>query len=151
MAGELAARGRTALVFRGSDGLDELTTTGSSQIWKVANGEVFQMEFDPATIGIARSRVEDLLGGDARENAELALQVLSGDDSGRLGAISDIVALNAAAGISAYELAKGLIAPNFELHQTFEANFEKARNALATGIALSKFEEWSAATQCVAG
>lgn len=151
MAGELAARGRTALVFRGSDGLDELTTTGSSQIWKVANGEVFQMEFDPATIGIARSRVEDLLGGDARENAELALQVLSGDDSGRLGAISDIVALNAAAGISAYELAKGLIAPNFELHQTFEANFEKARNALATGIALSKFEEWSAATQRVAG
>ncbi|NDH65501.1 MAG: anthranilate phosphoribosyltransferase, partial [Microbacteriaceae bacterium] len=48
MAAEMAARGRTALVFRGSDGLDELTTTGTSHIWQVSGGVVTEFDLDPA-------------------------------------------------------------------------------------------------------
>ena len=52
MAAEMAARGRTALVFRGEDGLDELTTTGTSQIWQVSGGEVLEYTLDPSDFGI---------------------------------------------------------------------------------------------------
>lgn len=150
MAGEMAARGRTALVFRGEDGLDELTTTGPSQIWQVSAGNVRHTEFDPLSIGIKKSKLADLLGGDAKENAELAMEVLSGNDSGRLGAISDIVALNAAAGLSAYEIAKKENSQILDLVKTLEVNYSLARQTLSAGKALRKFEEWSAATQRLA-
>lgn len=151
MAGELAARGRSGLVFRGVDGLDELTTTGPSQIWQVSAGSVTLREFDPLEIGIKRARVEDLLGGDARENAEIALEVLSGSDQGKLGAVSDIVALNAAAGLTSYQLAKSSGLEGFDLLSAIAVNFEQARSALSSGVALRKFEEWSAASQRLAG
>lgn len=151
MAGELAARGRTGLVFRGGDGLDELTTTGPSQIWQVTPGSVVLQEFDPMDIGIPRAKISDLLGGDARENAEIALQVLGGNDSGKFGAISNIVALNAAAGLTSYQLAKSLPSEKFDLQRALSSNFDESRSALGTGVALRKFEEWSAASQRLAG
>ena len=65
LAGVLAGRGCTALVFHGDDGLDELTTTTTSTVWVVHAGTVSQTSFDPAALGIAPSRPEDLRGGDA--------------------------------------------------------------------------------------
>ena len=69
MAGVLAARGVDALVFRGADGLDELTTTAPSTVWVVAGGRSSQHEFDPAALDLPRATLEDLRGADAAFNA----------------------------------------------------------------------------------
>ena len=94
MAAVLAKRGARALVFRGDDGLDELSTTTTSEVWDVAGGEVHKSSFDPADLGLPRARLEDLRGGSADENATVVRSVLAGER----GPIRDIVCLNAAAG-----------------------------------------------------
>ena len=94
MAGVLAARGSRAMVFRGDDGLDELSTTTDSQIWDVRDGAVTTWSLDPTTLGLARAMPGDLRGGSAAENAEVVRHVVSG----KTGPIRDIVCLNAAAG-----------------------------------------------------
>jgi anthranilate phosphoribosyltransferase len=97
VGGVLAARGATALVFRGDDGLDELSTTSTSTLWVVAGGEVVERSFDPSVLGIPPARLEDLRGGDPRQNAEVVRIVLTGSP----GPVRDAVLLNAAAAIVA--------------------------------------------------
>src|SRR3984957_13846316 len=97
IAGVLAARGCSALVFHGDDGLDELTTTTTSTIWAVHGSGVSQLSFDPADLGLARASTDDLRGGDAAYNAAVVRSVLGG--TGR-GPILDTVLLNAAAAIA---------------------------------------------------
>ncbi len=98
LAGVLASRGNTALVFHGG-GLDELTTTGPSTVWVVSGGAVIATELDPLSLGVPRARLDDLRGGDAAHNAEIVRSVLSGAP----GPVRDIVVLNAAAAIAASE------------------------------------------------
>jgi anthranilate phosphoribosyltransferase len=86
-----------ALVFHGEDGLDELTTTGASAVYDVTPDGVRPYRLDPQVLGIARSRLEDLSGGDPPHNARLLTKVLSGQS----GPHRDIVALNAAAALIA--------------------------------------------------
>ncbi|MFI7589490.1 anthranilate phosphoribosyltransferase [Spongisporangium articulatum] len=95
MAGVLAARGDRALVFRGEDGLDELSTTGASAIWEVAGGEVHESRFDPADLGFARATLDDLRGGDAAHNAGVVRDLLAG----KTGPVRDAVLLNSAAAL----------------------------------------------------
>ena len=71
LAGVLAARDCSALVFHGEDGLDELTTTGPSVVWVVHEGMVSETRFDPATLGIGRTVPGDLRGGDPAHNASV--------------------------------------------------------------------------------
>ena len=78
VAGVLAKRGSRGLVFRGSDGLDELTTTGPSTVWEIRNGEVSEQTFDPQALGIRPATVEELRGGDAAANAAVVRDVLAG-------------------------------------------------------------------------
>ncbi|HEX2902528.1 MAG TPA: anthranilate phosphoribosyltransferase [Jatrophihabitans sp.] len=99
MAQVLADRGDTALVFRGDDGLDELTTTTTSQVWLVSDGGVRPDVFDPASVGLAPAVPADLRGGDARHNAAVVRSVLAGQH----GSVRDAVLLNAAAAIAAYD------------------------------------------------
>src|SRR5215813_3411606 len=77
LAGVLAARGSSALVFHGDDGLDELTTTAPSTVWLVHDGQVQQTRFDPAEIGIPRCEPADLRGDDPKQNAAAARSVLA--------------------------------------------------------------------------
>lgn len=144
LAGEMAARGRTALVFRGSDGLDELTTTGKSHIWVVFGGKVTEFDFDPASLGIARASVEQLLGGDAQENADTARGIFGENLSfkGDSQAIQDIVALNAAAGMSAYELNEITDNNDFDLISSLKKNFDLAMQSIKNGTALAKLNQW---------
>ena len=79
MAGVLAGRGVDAWVFRGDDGLDELTTTTTSTLWRVHEGEVTESSVDPASLGIARATTEDLRGGDAAHNADVVRRLLAGE------------------------------------------------------------------------
>lgn len=99
IAGVLAARGVRALVFRGSDGLDELTTTGTSTIWEVRDNVVTESHFDPLDLGIARATIEDLRGKNADFNADVVRRILDGERS----PVRDAVLLNAAAGLVAYD------------------------------------------------
>lgn len=146
MAAELAARGRSALVLRGNDGLDELTTTGSSQIWQISGGEVREFELDPRDFGISLVAQEKLLGGDATANARVATDLFAGSTEGNLLAVRDIVLLNAASGIVAYQLAKDPSRAELDMNLRFEDALNSARNALDSGAAASKLDEWVAAT-----
>jgi anthranilate phosphoribosyltransferase len=91
----LARRGVRAKVFRGEDGLDELTTTGISTVFDVREGQVREGHLDPATLGLARARLDDLRGGDATEGAGIVRSLLDGE----LGPRRDVVVLNAGAAL----------------------------------------------------
>jgi anthranilate phosphoribosyltransferase len=96
LADVLAARGNSALVFHG-EGIDELTTTGPSAVWIVADGAVSPAEFHPAALGLPRASLDSLRGGDPARNAAVVRSVLAGEP----GPVRDIVLLNAAAGLAA--------------------------------------------------
>jgi len=86
-----------ALVFYGEDGLDELTTTGSSRVFQLRDGKVNDFKLDPSDLGLGRARAEELKGGTPPENAALLMQVLNGETGPR----RDVVLLNAAAAVMA--------------------------------------------------
>ena len=108
MAEVLARRGTRAKLFRGEDGLDELTTTGSSVVLDVRDGKVFQSRLDPTEHGIPRASPDDLRGGDPAEAARTARAVLGGER----GPKRDVVLLNAGAALevagAAPDLATGI-------------------------------------------
>lgn len=146
MAQELAARGRFALVFRGQDGLDELTTTTASSVWIVTPAGVSEFELNPVNFGISLAQKDQLIGGDAHHNAQVARNVFAGKTAGNLGAVRDVVILNAAGGVVAYRLAKASLTAD-QLQLGFEQAIQEVTIALDAGIAASKLEEWVAATQ----
>jgi len=147
MAQELAERGRSGLVFRGNDGLDELTTTTTSSVWIVTPEGVQQIELNPADFGISLASRDSLLGGDAQENAQVARDLFAGSTNGRLGSVRDIVILNAAGGVVAYRIAKNPQSSSSSIKNQFEAAIESVTQALDSGAASSKLEQWVSATQ----
>jgi anthranilate phosphoribosyltransferase len=105
MVGVLAARGsERVLVVHGDDGLDELTTSTTSQVVELREGDVRAYEVDPKDLGITPAPIEMLVGGDPTTNASLARRVLDGEP----GPHRDIVCLNAGAALVAAGLADDL-------------------------------------------
>ncbi len=148
MAAEVAARGRTALVFRGDDGLDELSTTGSNTIWQVANKKVTEIRLNPEELGLKTAKLDSLIGGDAHHNAEIAKSLFNGESNvENLAAIRDITILNAAAGVVAYRLAKNLTEAEKQIEARFSDAISLVRNALDSGAAAAKLSQWIEATQ----
>ena len=147
MASELAARGRNALVFRGLDGLDELTTTANSDIWLVQGGVVRNFELNPAKFGLKKVELADLLGGQAQQNAEVALRLFHEPKASASQAIREVVALNAAGGLVAYELSKQTIDSQQDLDRQFGLQLERAFEALDSGAAAQKLSAWMSASQ----
>ncbi|MEJ2578158.1 MAG: anthranilate phosphoribosyltransferase [Kineosporiaceae bacterium] len=136
VAGVLAERGASALVFRGENGLDELSTTGPSQVWLVEDGTVVEHRIDPAELGLAPARLEDLRGGDGRNNAAVLRDVLEG---GR-GPVRDTVLLNAAAGIVA---ADGAVAGGGRaLADRLTDALKEAGQAVDSGAAAAVLDRW---------
>jgi anthranilate phosphoribosyltransferase len=82
-------------VVHGHDGLDELTTTGSTDVAELKDGRITVFEVTPADAGLAPARLSDLKGGDAATNAAAIRSVLAGEK----GPFRDIVLLNAAAAL----------------------------------------------------
>ncbi len=142
IVGVFQTRGATALVFRGDDGLDELSTTGHSHVWEVSRGLVTEHDIDPRDLGIPRARIEDLLGKDAAYNAAVVRAVLAGET----GPVRDIVLLNAAAGLVSYELASDPSRVQESILDRFRSQMAVAAEAIDSGAAASKLEEWVAAT-----
>jgi anthranilate phosphoribosyltransferase len=105
MAEALAALGTDhSFIVHGHDGLDEITTTGPTDVYEVRNARVEKHLWMPSDFGVKRAFGEDLLGGDAEKNAAIAQDILNGEH----GAKRDIVIVNAAAGLVASALAKDL-------------------------------------------
>jgi anthranilate phosphoribosyltransferase len=105
MAEVLAKTGAThAWVVHGGDHLDEITTTTTTAVLELRNGEITEFIVDPLDYGIARATIEDFLGGTAEQNAAYLRRVLDGEP----GAHRDIVVINAAAGLVVAGLAADL-------------------------------------------
>jgi anthranilate phosphoribosyltransferase len=139
MAGVFAERGCSSLVFRGDDGLDELTTTSTSVIWVVRDGTATETVFDPADLGIPRATPDDLRGADAPYNARVARAVLAGEQ----GPVRDIVALNAAAALVAADgtpAAEGLT-------ESLRGAYARALEAIDSGRAAALLDRWAELTQ----
>jgi anthranilate phosphoribosyltransferase len=98
LAQVLAGRGASALVVRGDDGLDEITTTSTTSAWVVGSGQVRAESFDAADLGIARATMADLRGGDVAFNADVARRLFAGET----GPVRDAVLVNAAGAVAAY-------------------------------------------------
>ncbi|MGO4120884.1 anthranilate phosphoribosyltransferase [Arthrobacter sp. YAF16] len=135
VAGVLAKRGSRGLVFRGNDGLDELTTTGPSRIWEIRDGKVIEQEFDPRDLGIRQATVEELRGGDAAANAAVVRSVLAG----KPGPARDATLLNAAAGLVSFDLdASG------PLTERMAAAMKRAEESVDSGAAAAVLDRWVA-------
>jgi anthranilate phosphoribosyltransferase len=139
MAEVFARRGHTALVFRGDDGLDELTTTTTSSVWVATDGRVHETTVDPRTFGLAIASAGDLRGGDRPYNAGVVREVLAGQASGA----RDAVLLNAGAAIATYD---GIDAPS-TVDTVIAKGIDEARRAIDSGVAAQLLDRWVAASQ----
>ena len=134
MAGVFARRGSTALVVRGDDGLDEITTTTTTTVWVVDGGEVREDRVDPSALGIAPALPEDLRGGDASLNAEVVRDLVGG----KPGPVREAVLLNAAGAIAAHAGLSG------DLHADLAAGLTKAAGSVDSGAAADLLRRWAA-------
>ncbi|MEZ5130584.1 anthranilate phosphoribosyltransferase [Mycolicibacterium sp.] len=134
MAGVFAARGASVLVVHGDDGLDELTTTTTSTIWRVQAGTIDMLTFDPMGFGFPRARVEELVGGDAETNAAEARAVFAGAK----GAVRDAVVLNAAGAM----VARAGLSSHAEWLPSWEDGLARAAEAIDSGAAQRLLERW---------
>ncbi|HEY8455234.1 MAG TPA: anthranilate phosphoribosyltransferase [Actinopolymorphaceae bacterium] len=132
VAGVFARRGVDAFVFRGDDGLDELTTTTTTQVWIVQDGEVREDRLDPTVLGLPKASPEDLRGGDATYNADVCRRVLAGEP----GPVRDVVLLNAAAALAVWEQSDG------SLVERIQATMPRAADAIDSGKAAAILDRW---------
>jgi anthranilate phosphoribosyltransferase len=130
----LARRGSRAKVFRGEDGLDELTTTGLSTVFEVFDGELRERTLDPTDLGFPRADPAALLGGDVARNAEIARAVLEGEP----GPHRDVVLLNAAAALEVAGVAESL-----------EAGVAAAAGSIDEGRAAAALQRWVEVSRAV--
>ncbi|WP_440899060.1 anthranilate phosphoribosyltransferase [Actinosynnema sp.] len=133
LAGVFARRGTTALVVRGDDGLDEITTTTTTAVWVVEGGVVREDRIDPSGLGIAPALPQDLRGGDASVNAEVVRQLVAG----KPGAVRDAVLLNAAGAIAAHAGLSGELAP------ALTSGLARAAEAVDSGAAAELLRRWA--------
>jgi anthranilate phosphoribosyltransferase len=133
LAEVFAGRGSSALVVRGDDGLDELTTTTTSTVWVVGGGEVRQETLDPAELGLAPASREDLRGGSPAVNADVFRALVAGTP----GPVRDAVLLNAAGALIAFDGAPAHLA------DAFPAALKRAAAAVDTGAAERLLSRWA--------
>jgi anthranilate phosphoribosyltransferase len=138
MAGVLARRGASALVFRGDDGLDELSTGATSTVWAVRDGEVREERVDPAELGLPAASIDALRGGDAARNADVARRFLAGET----GAVRDAVLLNAAAALVALGGVDGR-----PVTEQLAPALEQAADAVDSGAAQQALDGWIEASR----
>lgn len=138
IAGVFAGRGRTAVVVRGDDGLDEVTLSTTSSVWVAREGTVRTDFIDPGDYGIDRAPLESLRGGDAAFNAAVVRDVMAGG----AGAAREAVRLNA--GVA---LALPLLDEGIPFGEALSRGVARATAAIDSGAAQTALERWVAATR----
>lgn len=142
VAEALARRGTSALVVRGDDGLDEITTTTTTQVWDCRGAAVARTTIDTADLGIPRAEPGDLVGGDAARNAQILRDALAPDFPVELAAIRNAAIVNAAAALTAAGAARtGQADP---LMAVLSDQVERARLAVDSGAASRILDHWVA-------
>ena len=133
MAQVLAERGVEGFVFRGDDGLDEITLATTTSVLTIGNGEISSDRIDAKDFSLANAPISALVGGDAQENARITNAIFAGER----GAPRDAVLLNAAAAIAAFD-------GEFELsiHERLSKSLKKATESVDSGKANSLLGEW---------
>ncbi|TQM62996.1 anthranilate phosphoribosyltransferase [Humibacillus xanthopallidus] len=141
LAGVFASRGRDAAVFRGDDGLDEITVSTTSAVWWVRDGAVGLRSLDPTRLGLDLHPIEALRGGDAEHNA----QVVRDTFAGQHGAVRDAVLLNAGIALALTRPDSGSDTAAF--HEDVRAGMALATDAIDSGAATAVVDRWVAATR----
>jgi anthranilate phosphoribosyltransferase len=133
----LLEQGKEGFVFRGDDGLDEVSISTTTQVIQIHDGKLTSSEFNPSDLGITSSSISDLAGGDAKYNAQMTMKIFAG----LKGPMRDAVTLNAAFAIAAFKA-------DFDLPlQTQIANaYVLANKAIDSGAALSVVKKWAELT-----
>jgi anthranilate phosphoribosyltransferase len=119
-------------VFRGDDGLDELTTTTTAQVWAVQDGAVTTFTVAPEDVGLPRGTAEGLRGGDAAHNADVVRRLVAGQP----GPVRDAVLLNAGAALAVYDAEAG------DPLDRLRAGIARAADAVDGGAARAALERW---------
>ncbi|RHA40296.1 anthranilate phosphoribosyltransferase [Cellulomonas rhizosphaerae] len=140
VAGVLAGRGKSAVVFRGEDGLDEIAPTGPSRLWEIRDGVVTESVVDWSDLGVAPVTLAELRGADAAYNAEVARRLLAGEP----GAVRETVVLNVAAAFVADGTLPGT--ESGSLVERLTAGAEHARTSLDSGAASAALDRWRSAS-----
>jgi anthranilate phosphoribosyltransferase len=143
VAGVFQIRGATALVYRGDDGIDKLTTTGHSKVLEVSRGRLHEHSINSVELGLAKAKPEDILGEGPAHNAALARAVLAGEP----GPVRDIVVLNAAAGLVAFALAEDHAQQERPLLERLAEKVSVAQETIDSGAAATKLTEWATSTR----
>ncbi len=133
MAQVLLEQGKEGFVFRGDDGLDEVSLSSTTTVIQISNGKLSQEIFDPTELGIAGAAISDLAGGDAKYNAKITNQIFAGES----GPMRDAVTLNAAFAIAAF---KGDF--NLPLATQIANGFVSANKAIDSSAAQSVLKRW---------
>jgi len=141
LAGVFAHRGKDAAVFRGDDGLDEVTVSTTTHVWWVRGGVVTERSLDPTRLGLSLHPVEDLRGGDAAHNADVVREVFAGAQ----GAVRDAVLLNAGIALALTRADSGPAQADFDAD--LRAGMDLAAAAIDSGAAAGVVERWVAATR----
>ena len=138
MAQVLAAKGCDGFVFRGDDGLDEITLATTTSILIIGEGEIKSDRIDAKDFGIANAPLEAIVGGDAADNAEISRAIFKGER----GAPRDAVLLKAAAASAAFE-------GNFnqDIRTRLSDGLIRASAAVDSGAATDLLNRWAALTQ----
>jgi anthranilate phosphoribosyltransferase len=143
IAGVFADRGRAASVFRGDDGLDELTLATTSTVWWVRDGRVVEVALDPTDVGLERQPVEALRGGDAAQNAQVARDLLAG----KRGAVRDAVVLNAGIALATASGLEGSTVSAASLAHAVRRGMATAEDAIDSSAARRLLERWADSTR----
>ena len=138
MAQVLGDRGVDGFVFRGDDGLDEITLATTTSVLSIRGGEISSDRIDPLDFDIQRAPISALVGGDAIENARITTAIFAGEK----GAPRDAVVLNAAAAIAAYDARFEL-----NLHNRMALGISRAIEAIDSGGATRLVAKWAELTQ----
>ena len=133
MAQVLADRGVEGFVFRGDDGLDEITLATTTSVLTIGSGEISSDRIDAKDFGLANAPISALVGGDANENARITNSIFAGEK----GAPRDAVLLNAAAAIAAFDGDAGL-----GIHERISSALVKASEAVDSGAAIDLLQRW---------
>ena len=152
IADVLHRRGVKALVVRGDDGLDEISTVTTTAVWDVTGDSVERTNLDPRDLGIAPIDADLLVGGDRMRNAHLLRQALGGtpvEEPERVRAIREVVALNAAAALVAYDAAMG-DGSGGSVTERIAARLPRTRELIDSGAAWQVLERWVCVVDAIA-
>ncbi|WP_431924709.1 anthranilate phosphoribosyltransferase [Micromonospora wenchangensis] len=132
MAEVFARRGDSVIVMRGEDGLDEFTTAAPTRVWVAQQGTVREALLDAADLGVPRSTLADLRGGDAAHNAAVARRLLAGET----GPVRDAVLVNAAVALATQTPLDG------DLTEAVRVGMARAAESVDSGAAAAVLDRW---------